>query len=161
MKIEDNKVVGIEYTLKDEKGVVMDSNKGQDLLYFIQGLGNIVPGLESAMTGKSKGDTFDVVVKAADGYGEHSEEKIRRIPRDVVKHLKNLEVGAMLQAQGPNGVEVVTITEMNDTEIVLNGNHPMAGHDLYFSVRVGEIRNATAEELEHGHAHDPNGHHHH
>lgn len=161
MKIENNKVVGIEYTLKDKSGKIMDSNEGQELLYFIQGQGNIVPGLEKAMAGKSSGDSFEVVVKAADGYGEYNEELIRRIPLDVVKHLKNLEIGGMLQAQGPDGVEVLTITDINDKELVLNGNHPMAGHDLYFNIRVGEIREATKDEMEHGHAHGPDGHHHH
>ena len=161
MKIEDNKVVGIEYVLKDKKGEIMDSNQGQELLYFIQGQGNIVPGLEKAMAGKSKDDAFEVVIKAADGYGEYDEERIRRIPRSVVKHLKDLAIGAMLQAQGPDGVEVVTVTEITDEEVVLNGNHPMAGHDLHFSVRVGDVRDATADELEHGHAHGPGGHHHH
>lgn len=160
MKIENNKVVGIEYTLKDKDGQLIDTNAGGgDPLYFIQGMGTIVPGLERAMREKSRGDRFDVTVSAAEGYGEYDANRKRRIPRGLVKG--DVEVGAMLQASGPEGSSVVTVSEVTETEIEIDGNHPLAGRDLFFSIEVKDIREATAEELQHGHVHGPGGHHHH
>jgi len=161
MKVGNRKVVGIEYTLKNNQGEVLDSNKGEELLHYIQGLGNIVPGLEKAMEGKSIGDTFEVEIKAAEGYGLHDPNLIRRIPRGKMKSLADVKVGAMLQSRGPEGEQIFTVTEVTDTEVQLDGNHPMAGQDLFFAIRVAEIRDATEEEVSHGHAHGPEGHHHH
>jgi len=161
MKVEDKKVVAIEYTLKNDSGEVLDSNKGEDMLFFIQGEGNIVPGLEKEMAGKSTGDNFEVVVKAAEGYGIYDDEKIRRIPRAQLKHLKGLKEGMSLQMRGPEGVEMITVTKVSEEEVVADGNHPLAGQNLHFQIRIGEIRDATKDELAHGHAHGPGGHHHH
>lgn len=160
MKIANQTVVGIEYTLKDNAGGVVDSNVGGDPLYFIQGMGTIVPGLEIALNGRVLGESFDVEVKAADGYGEYDESRKRGIPRASVPQLADAKPGMMLQASGPEGVSVVTVAEVTDTEIVIDGNHPMAGKDLFFSIRIADIRKATDEELAHGHIHGPGGHHH-
>jgi FKBP-type peptidyl-prolyl cis-trans isomerase SlyD len=161
MKIENNKVVGIEYTLKDKDGAVVDTNAGSgEPLYFIQGLGTIVPGLERSMNGKAVGESFDVTVKAADGYGEFDANRKRRIPKSALNGME-VQVGQMLQASGPEGASVVTVSDVTETEIEIDGNHPMAGKDLFFSIKVTEIRDATQEEISHGHAHGPGGHHHH
>ena len=160
MKISHQKVVGIEYTLKDNAGGIVDSNAGGDPLYFIQGMGTIVPGLEIALNDRALGESFEVEVKAVDGYGEYDPERKRAIPRASVPQLKDVQPGAMLQASGPEGTSVVTVAEVTETEIVIDGNHPMAGKDLFFSISVKEIRDATAEELAHGHVHGPGGHHH-
>lgn len=160
MKIENQKVVGIEYTLKDQAGQVVDSNTGGDPLFFIQGMGTIVPGLEHALSGRTVGESFEVEVKAVDGYGEYDAKRRRSIPRSQVPQLMDAKPGAMLQATGPEGASVVTVAEVSETEIVIDGNHPMAGRDLFFSIRVAEIRHATAEELAHGHIHGPGGHEH-
>ncbi len=161
MKIENNKVVGIEYTLKDKDGAVLDSNVGSgEPLFFIQGLGTIVPGLERAMNGKELGESFDVEIKAVDGYGEHDPERSRKVPRSAIGDM-DVKVGMMLQATGPEGASVVTVSAVSDEDITIDGNHPMAGKDLYFSIKVADVRDATEEELSHGHAHGPNGHHHH
>ena len=161
MKVEDHKVVGIEYTLKDKTGDVVDTNVGDESLYFIQGLGSIVPGLERAMHGRPLGDSFEIEIKAAEGYGEFDATKVRKIPKSVVKNLGEVTPGMMLQAQGPDGMEVVTVTQVTETEVHLDANHPMAGKDLFFAIRIAEIRDATEDELAHGHAHGPGGHHHH
>jgi FKBP-type peptidyl-prolyl cis-trans isomerase SlyD len=161
MKVENQKVVGMEYTLKNNQGEVLDTNAGEDLLQYIHGLGNIVPGLEKAMEGKTIGDTFEVEVKAVDGYGLHDPNLIRRVPRAKMKGLSDVKVGAMLQARGPEGEQIFTVTEVTDTDVKLDGNHPMAGQDLFFTIRVAEIRDATKDELDHGHAHGPGDHHHH
>lgn len=160
MKIENKKVVGIEYTLKDRAGAVIDSNSGADPLYFIQGMGTIVPGLERAMNDKAAGESFDVEIKAAEGYGEYDSTRKRGIPRESVPHLSEAKPGMMLQAQGPEGASVVTVAEVTDKEIVIDGNHPMAGKDLFFSIRIAEVREATEDELSHGHVHGPGEHHH-
>lgn len=161
MKVEHQKVVGIEYTLKNTAGEVVDSNEGEELLHFIQGLGNIVPGLEKAMLGRSEGDAFEISVKAADGYGEYDETLIRKIPRSALKNMGQVKEGMMLQARGPEGIETLTVTSVGEKEVVADANHPLAGQDLHFAIRIAEIRDATKEELEHGHAHGPEGHHHH
>ena len=161
MKISNNKVVGIEYTLKDLTGEIVDSNAGEDLLHYIQGLGNIVPGLERTMAGKAVGDSFEVEVKAADGYGIYDEKLLRKVPRELLKNMGNVKVGMMLQSRGPEGEQVFTVTHLTDAEVTLDGNHPMAGKDLFFAIVVKEIRDATADELAHGHAHGPGSHHHH
>jgi FKBP-type peptidyl-prolyl cis-trans isomerase SlyD len=160
MKITNQTVVGIEYTLKDNAGGIVDSNAGGDPLLFIQGMGTLVPGLEIALNGREAGESFDVEIKAVDGYGEYDPERKRGIPRASVPQLADAKPGMMLQATGPEGVSVVTVSEVTETEIVIDGNHPMAGKDLFFSIRVTEVRAATEEEMSHGHVHGAGGHHH-
>jgi FKBP-type peptidyl-prolyl cis-trans isomerase SlyD len=160
MKIENNSVVGIEYTLKDKEGVVIDTNAGAaEPLFFIQGMGTIVPGLERAMADKSVGESFDVTIKAVDGYGEYDADRKRAIPKSALGGME-VEVGQMLQATGPEGASVVTVASVGENEITIDGNHPMAGKDLFFSIKVAEVRKATDEELAHGHVHGAGGHHH-
>src|SRR5437762_945903 len=117
MRIENGKVVGIEYTLKDKAGKVVDSNKGEDLLHFIQGSENIVPGLEKAMTGRDVGDSFEVFVKANEGYGEYNKGLVRRVARELLKSMGEIKVGAMLQSKGPEGEQVFVVTEVTDKEV--------------------------------------------
>jgi len=160
MKVENKKVVGIEYTLKDPSGEIIDTNAGEDALYFIQGEGNIVPGLEKEMHGKSVGDRFEVDIKAKDGYGEYDASLVRKVPRDKLGNV-NPKKGAMLRSESPDGEQIFVITEVTETHVKLDGNHPMAGQDLFFEIAIKEVRDATKEEMEHGHAHGPDGHHHH
>jgi FKBP-type peptidyl-prolyl cis-trans isomerase SlyD len=160
MKIANQTVVGIEYTLKDNAGGIVDSNAGGDPLLFIQGMGTLVPGLELALNGRDVGESFDVEIKAVDGYGEYDPQRKRGIPRASVPQLADAKPGMMLQATGPEGVSVVTVSEVTETEIIIDGNHPMAGKDLFFSIRVTEVRAATEEEMSHGHVHGAGGHHH-
>lgn len=161
MKITREKVVGIEYTLKDADGLVIDSNVGHEPLFYIQGFGTLVPGLEIALEGRSAGDRFEVEVKAVDGYGEYDPQRRRSIPRDRFPQLKDVQPGMMLEARGPEGSSAVTVSEVTETTIVIDGNHPLAGKDLFFSIYVSEVRDATEEEKAHGHVHGPGGHHHH
>ena len=160
-KVEHRKVVGIEYTLKNLAGEILDSNEGEEPLYFIQGLGNIVPGLEKALAEKSEGDRLEVLVKAAEGYGEYDKNLVRRVPRDKLKNFGNPKKGAMIRSQSPDGEQIFVITDVTATHVQLDGNHPMAGQDLYFDIRITEIREPTKDELEHGHVHGQDGHHHH
>jgi FKBP-type peptidyl-prolyl cis-trans isomerase SlyD len=154
MKIQDNHVVCMHYTLTSDEGNVIDSSAGRDALDYIQGQGMIVPGLEKAMLGKAVGDKFTVVVPAAEGYGEYNPALVQEIPLEAFQGVPNVEVGMTFVARGPQGQTMVTITEVKEKVAVANANHELAGKNLNFAIEVTEVRDATANELENGlHAH--------
>jgi len=148
MAIENNQVVGIEYELKEAGGSeVLDSNIGQAPLEFITGKSHIIPGLESQLIMLSKGDKSDVMVPAADAYGEHNPEAIDDVPREQFAGL-DLKEGLPLFGQGENGETIqVVVKAFNDETVTIDYNHPLAGKDLMFSVTVLDIREATADEV--------------
>lgn len=160
MVISADKVVLFHYTLTDEEGEVLDSSEGQGPLAYIHGVGNIIPGLENAMAGKAVGDSFSVTVSPEEGYGLRDEELIQAVPKNAFEGVDEIEPGMQFHAEGPEGMQLVTVIEVLDDEVILDGNHPMAGMVLNFAVEVTDIRDATAEELDHGHVHGPGGHHH-
>lgn len=160
MQIENEKVVTLRYTLTDDKGVTIDQSEDGSFVY-LHGASNIIPGLESALTGKAAGDKFDVVIDPEQAYGMRNESMLQSVPKNMFEDQSQVQVGTQFQAQGPNGeVLAVTIMEVNDDTVVVDGNHPLAGVQLNFDVKVIDVRDATAEEIEHGHAHGPGGHHH-
>jgi FKBP-type peptidyl-prolyl cis-trans isomerase SlyD len=160
MKITSGKVVLIDYILTDDLKKVIDSSEGHEPLAYIHGSGQIIPGLEKALDGRAVGDALQVDVTPGQGYGEHDSEKIFTIPRSQVQGVPDLKVGIQLQASGGGGPQVVTVTQITDTEVTLDGNHPLAGTTLHFDVTIREVREATDEEIAHGHVHGPGGHHH-
>jgi FKBP-type peptidyl-prolyl cis-trans isomerase SlyD len=157
--IEAKKAVSIDYTLKDDGGRVIDSSKGRGPLTYLHGGSNIVPGLERALEGKAVGDTIDVSVPPDQGYGVRDERLIRNI---AVRRLPNrkAEVGQQLQVQTEHGPQLLTIKAVRGDYATVDANHPLAGMTLHFNVTVTEIRDATEEELAHGHVHGPQGHDH-
>jgi len=158
----DDKVVSIHYTLKDDDGDVIDSSSGGEPLDYLHGHGGIVPGLEAAIAGKKVGDKFQVVVPPAEGYGEPSGAPPRPVPRDAFPDEVEPEVGMQFFAQGPDGEPTpVWCVEVDDDVIMIDFDHPLAGQNLHFDVEVVGIRDATSEEIDHGHPHGPDGHHHH
>jgi FKBP-type peptidyl-prolyl cis-trans isomerase SlyD len=160
MEIAEDKVVLIHYTLKDDAGTVIDSSSGGEPLAYIHGQGNIIPGLESALEGKKAGDKLEVSVAPADGYGVHDERLIQRVPRRSFGGA-NPQPGMQFHAQSSDGqTRVVTVTQIVGDMVTVDGNHPLAGQNLHFSVEIAEVRDATEEELEHGHVHGAGGHHH-
>jgi len=161
MQIANNKVVSIHYKLTNDDGDILDSSEGQEPLAYLHGLGNIIPGLENALSGRALGDKFSVTVAPADGYGEHDNEMVQSVPKSAFQGVDQILPGMQFQAQSPEGMQLVTVIDVDGDEVILDGNHPMAGITLTFDVEVTEIRDATAEELEHGHVHGPGGHHHH
>jgi FKBP-type peptidyl-prolyl cis-trans isomerase SlyD len=161
MQIANNKVVSIHYKLTNDDGDILDSSEGQEPLAYLHGLGNIIPGLESALIGRAVGDKFSVTVAPADGYGERDNEMVQSVPKSSFQGVDQIVPGMQFQAQSPEGMQLVTVIDVDGDEVILDGNHPMAGITLTFDVEVTEIRDATAEELEHGHVHGPGGHHHH
>ncbi|HXA53487.1 MAG TPA: peptidylprolyl isomerase [Solirubrobacteraceae bacterium] len=156
MPIADNDVVTFHYTLKGDTDEVIDSSAGGEPLAYLHGRGNIVPGLERELTGKSVGDRLQVRVPAAQGYGEYDRALVQKVPRRALKGIDNLRVGLRLQT----GHQAVTVKHIAGDMITLDGNHPLAGQDLNFDVEITAVRPATEEELAHGHVHGDGGHHH-
>ena len=148
MAIEDNKVVGIEYTVKDAStGEVVDSNVGHKPLEFITGKNQIIPGLEKEIKKMSLGEQADVLVKAEEAYGPKNEEAIQTLPREQFEGI-DLQKGMTLYGQGENGETVqVTVVDFNDKEVTIDFNHPLAGKDLMFTVKIVSERDATPEEV--------------
>ena len=159
MQIANQRVVTIDYTLTDDEGDVLDSSSGQEPLTYLHGSGSIIPGLENALEGKAAGDALKVTIPAAQGYGERDEDLVQAVPRDRFPG-GDIEVGMRFHAQGSEGSQVVTVVAVDDSNVTVDGNHPLAGMTLAFDVKVLEVRDATAEELEHGHIHGKGGHHH-
>ncbi len=158
MQIADNNVVTLDYTLTDDQGTVLDSSEGRGDFAYLHGASNIIPGLEKALTGKSVGDELEVHVEPAEGYGERTDELIQAVPRDMFETDQEISLGMQFHAQATSGqMVVVTVTEINDDTVTVDGNHPLAGTPLNFSVKVVDVREATADELAHGHVHAPGG----
>ncbi|MDP6039878.1 MAG: peptidylprolyl isomerase [Candidatus Latescibacteria bacterium] len=160
MQIEKHKVALLEYTLTNDSGEIMDTSEGNEPLAYIQGIGNLVPGLEEELEGKSQGDELKVTVPPEKGYGVRDDGLIQVVDKSVFQGVDELQVGMQFQAQGDDGVQVIWITEINNDEVTIDGNHPLAGENLTFDLKVVEVRDATEEELDHGHVHGPGGHHH-
>jgi len=160
VKIAQEKVVSIHYTLKNAEGSVLDSSSGSDPLAYLHGAGNIIPGLESALEGKEAGEKLAVTVEPGQGYGDRDERLVQDVPRAAFKDVQELAPGMQFQAQGPQGTRLVVVTQVAEEMVTVDANHPLAGQTLHFEVEVAEVRDATAEELEHGHVHGPGGHHH-
>ena len=155
MQIADKTVVSIHYTLTNALGETIDSSVGQDPLVYLQGAQNIIPGLENALTGKAVGDALQVTVEPAEGYGEIRDELIQEVDRSAFQGVDDIDVGMQFMAQTPWGEQPVTVVKVEGDQITLDGNHQLAGETLNFDVEVVEIREATAEEIEHGHVHGP------
>jgi FKBP-type peptidyl-prolyl cis-trans isomerase SlyD len=166
MKIADKKAVAIQFTLKDEKDDTIEASEDGKPLWYLHGLGSLVPGLETAMTGKGAGDTVDVKLAPADAYGAHDAKQVRKVPLRRFK-APRIQVGGRYQIQDKDGMRIVLVKAVSGDYAEVDGNHPLAGKTLHFVVKVVEVRDATADELEHGHVHDGgddddgHGHHHH
>ncbi len=157
MSITENKVALIHYTLKNDDGATLDSSEGQEPLAYLHGHQNLVPGLEKELEGKTVGDKLNVTVAPEEGYGEKDTQLIQELPRDMFGGVDNIEVGMEFHAQTQNGNQVVEVIDVAEDTITIDGNHPLAGMNLNFEVEVTEIRDATEEELQHGHVHGAAG----
>jgi FKBP-type peptidyl-prolyl cis-trans isomerase SlyD len=160
VQIENNKVVTLNYTLKDNDGNILDKSDDGTFVY-LHGAMNIIPGLENALAGKASGDDLSVSVSPEEGYGVRDDSRVQQVPKNMFENGSDIQVGMQFHAQGQNGeVLVVTVADVLEDEVVVDANHPLAGKELNFDVTVVEIRDASAEELEHGHVHGPGGHQH-
>jgi len=157
MKISKDKVAAIHYTLKDNSGKVLDSSTGKAPLYYLHGSGNLILGMEEGLEGKVKGDKFLLRVSPEKGYGVKDANLTQKVPRSAFGDQK-VEKGMQFQT---NQGGVVTVTEVGLDSITVDANHPLAGVELNFDVEIVEVRDASKDELSHGHVHGPDGHHHH
>jgi FKBP-type peptidyl-prolyl cis-trans isomerase SlyD len=154
MQIADKHVVSMNYTLKDDQGTVLDTSENRDVLKFIVGAGMIIPGLEKELHGKEKGDKLSVTVEPKDAYGEYDESQMITVSKSQFQEGLDIKTGMQVQAQSQDGqVQILTIKDVDDDNVTLDANHPLAGQTLHFDVQIEDVRDASEEELSHGHVH--------
>ena len=153
--IGENSVVSVNYTLTDDAGKVLDSSDGSKPMVYLHGAGNIVPGLEKALVGKSAGDSLKVRVEPAEAYGEVIPNGVKTIERAAFEGVDTVEVGMAFQAQAPDGSsQHIMVTKVEGDNVTIDINHPLAGVALNFDIKILSVREATKEELDHGHTHE-------
>ena len=160
LQITANAVVSINYTLTDLKGEVLDTSDGKEPLAYLHGRGHLIPGLEKELEGKETGAKINVTIPPEEAYGIRNEDLVRKVSRSAFKEFQDLKTGMQFHSKTENGFEVYTITKIEGEEVTIDGNHPLANETLTFDVEVTGVREATEEELSHGHVHGPEGHHH-
>ena len=154
MNIGEKSVVTFHYTLTNSNGEELDSSAGRDPMKYLHGASNIVPGLEKEMDGKSSGDKLKVEVQPEEGYGQVNPQLIQKVPHSAFEGVPEIKPGMQFQAQGPGGeTQHITVKEVTGDEVIVDGNHPLAGQVLHFDVTIEDVREASEEELSHGHAH--------
>jgi FKBP-type peptidyl-prolyl cis-trans isomerase SlyD len=158
LSVQDDVVVSIDYTLRLEDGEVIDSSEGRAPLQYLQGQGQIVPGLERELYGMNVGDEKEVTVSAEEGYGDYDEERLQQVPLDAFPEDMELEEGMSVRMRDVSSGQLfdATIDDIDDDDVTLDFNHPLAGETLIFDIKIVNLREASAEELQHGHAHDGN-----
>jgi FKBP-type peptidyl-prolyl cis-trans isomerase SlyD len=157
MQIAKHRVVTIDYTLTDDAGTVIDSSRGSEPLAYVHGIGSLISGLESALEGQTAGASLKVRVAPEQGYGTRDERLVQSVPREAFEG-DELEVGMRFRAHTPDGEMVFTVVDVLGESVTVDGNHPLAGVPLNFAVKVVAVRDATAEEMSHGHVHGDHGH---
>jgi FKBP-type peptidyl-prolyl cis-trans isomerase SlyD len=153
MVIEKDRVVTIDYKLQDSEGQVIDSSEGSAPLVYIHGNDNIIAGLEKHLAGKKAGDKVSCVVPAKEGYGERDDSLVFKVTKAEFGDGAEIEEGMQFEAHGEEGAQIVTVKSIEGDEVTIDANHPLAGEELHFTVDVKDVREATPEELEHGHVH--------
>ncbi len=157
MQIAEGTVVSMDYALKDDEGTLIDQSQPGSPLVYLHGHRNIIPGLEAALEGKAAGDSVEVRVDPANGYGEPNPALEQVVPRDRFQGVEDLQIGMQFQANTDQGPVSVRVTKVEGEEVTVDGNHPLAGKHLNFSVTVQEVRAGTEEEVSHGHIHQGGG----
>ena len=161
MTITRHKVVTIQYKVADAANhEVIDSTDDGEPLIYLHGAQNIIPGLEQALEGKGVGDEVEVTVEAADAYGEYSEDRIQQVPMEAFEEMEKVEPGMVVSAESEQGQINLVVTAVDETTVTVDANHPLAGKSLKFDVKIEAIRDASEQEVAHGHVHGPGGHDH-
>ncbi len=155
--ITKDTAVKFNYILKDDDGKILDQSQEGQPLGYLHGHNNIIPGLEQQLEGKSAGETLTAIVEPADGYGDYQEQAVQHVPRDNFQGVEDIQPGMQFQSEAGGQVMLVTVTEVNDKEVTVDANHPLAGKRLTFEVEIQEVRAATEDEINHGHAHGVGG----
>lgn len=159
MQVTKNKVVAVEYILTDDENQVLDQTESGEPLEYLHGIGNLIPGLESQLEDKSIDDQFKISIPPADAYGERDEKLKQSIPRDRFEEPDHLEVGMQFQTPPEEGSQEFTIVDIDNNSIIVDGNHELAGMTLHFDITIKNVRDATEDEIAHGHAHSDGCHH--
>lgn len=157
MKIADQKVVVLHYAVSDSEDTLIDSSYDHKPLAVIHGTRYLIPGLEDALTGHEAGDKLEVSVEAEKAYGPRYDDYVQTVPKEMFASIEDLDVGTQLRATTDEGEQTVIVIDVQEDEITVDGNHPLAGIDLKFDVEILEVRDATEEELAHGHVHEEGG----
>jgi FKBP-type peptidyl-prolyl cis-trans isomerase SlyD len=152
MNIEKNRVVSIDYKLVDDDGELIDSSEGGEPLVYLHGNGNIIPGLEKLLEGKKAGESLNCVIAPVDAYGERDDALVFTVGKDEFEGTE-VGVGMQFEAHGEEGAQIVTVVGIEGDKVKVDANHPLAGENLHFDVKIVEVREATEEELTHGHVH--------
>jgi len=160
MKIAENAIVTIDYKLTDADGDILEVSEGDENFAYLHGHGQLPDKLEKELEGKEAGANVKVSMSPEEGFGERDDDQVISVPRDRFPEDEELQEGLQVQAETEEGHQIFSVVQFDDKTVTLDGNHPYAGIDLTFEVTVREVREATAEELDHGHAHG-DGHHHH
>jgi len=160
MNIDNNAAVLLAYTLTDAEGVELDKSTADEPFAYLHGSNGIIPGLESALTGKGVGDAFTITIEPEDGYGERDDNLVSQVSRDLFEGVEQLDVGMAFHGESDQGPQMVVITAIDGDTVTVDANPPLAGMQLTFEVEVLDVREATEEERTHGHVHGPGGHHH-
>lgn len=159
MKVTTNSVVSIHYTLTNNEGTVLDSSSGREPLVYLQGHGQLIPGMEEGLDGKTKGEKLNLKISPEKGYGVHDANLVQQVP---VSAFGGQDVTPGMQFEAGSDVQrfIVTVKEVNNEMVTVDGNHPLAGVELNFDVELLDVREATVDEIAHGHVHGEGGHHH-
>lgn len=161
MQIDKHKVVMLDYVLKDSEGTVIDSTEGRGDFAYLHGTNNVIPGLEKVLAGHKSGEEIEVTIAPDEAYGERSDDMVQVVSKAMFEGNDDIQVGMQFNAESPDGQAIMfTVMEIKDDDITIDGNHPLAGVELHFALKIVDIREATEEEIGHGHVHGPGGHDH-
>ncbi|MBE7563582.1 peptidylprolyl isomerase [Acidithiobacillus sp. HP-6] len=160
MIISNDKVVTIDYSLTDEEGELIDSSVGEEPLIYLHGHHGIIPGLEQALAGHRAGDKVEVSIPPEEGYGDWDEDLVEVVAKEDFDDPEDLEIGTQFETETDEGARLATVIDIEGDDVTVDLNHPLAGMTLNFDVTVLDVRDATAEELAHGHVHGEHGHEH-
>lgn len=160
MKIQKNTVVTLNYTLKNSAGEILDTSEGREPLVYLHGVGGLIPGLEDELEGKEKGNSFNTVISPENAYGTRRDDLLHVVPKSGFQGDEEMQIGMQVQLETEQGPAIATISEIEGENVTLDLNHPLADMELHFAVDVMDLRDATEDEISHGHAHGPGGHQH-
>jgi FKBP-type peptidyl-prolyl cis-trans isomerase SlyD len=160
MQVRKDTIVSIDYTLTNDAGRQLDTSAGHGPLAYLHGHQQLIPGLERALEGKEPGDHFNATIAPSDAYGQHDPELVQSVPRSMFPSDQPIMLGQQFRSKDDDGMHLVRIAAIDEQNVKVDGNHPLAGQTLHFDLTVRAVRDATPEEIEHGHAHEPGGHSH-
>jgi FKBP-type peptidyl-prolyl cis-trans isomerase SlyD len=160
LTVQDNHVITLNYQLKNQEQQLIDSSDRDGPIVYLHGAKDILPGIEKAVLGLEVGGKAQVSIPPEEAYGDFDKTKIQEVPRSAFAGMDKVEVGMHVQEETPQGPVVVTVTEVTDEVVTVDANHPLAGQTLHFDLEVAGVREASEEEISHGHVHGPDGHHH-